>query len=187
MDLSKSTDRFVPGSFITVLDLEKKSAGLLVDLIEERGDRIALHGFDSNGRNQVNYTHFKDFQEPFGSGQQALLDARESGLSTRMGGAIRHATALLKREQEEKKILLLITDGAPSDIDIVDDEYLVEDAREAVRDALAQGVQVFCLTLDQQGDGCAHRIFGLRRYLIVDSAEALTSHLMAAVVRLVDS
>lgn len=187
LDFSKSTDEFIPGSFTTILEMEKRAALFLSELVESNTDRLAVHGFNSDGRHQVNYVHFKDFEEPLGRIQRNRIEEHESGLSTRMGSAIRHATELLQHEQEENKVLLLVTDGAPSDIDVLDDEYLIEDARHAVMDASLRNVGAFCVTLDRLGKPYVRRIFGKRRYLIVDNPSALSRHLTNAFARMINS
>ena len=185
MDLSESTGRFVPGSFTTVLAVEKRAATLVAESLDASRDRVAVHGFSSNGREEVNYVCIKDFDEPFGAEQQARLKSEESRLSTRMGAALRHASAVLAVESAERKLILLLTDGEPSDVDVFEDDYLVEDARHAVTSATARGVQTFCLTLDRDADTYVRRIFGSRNYLIADKAAAFAGSTGQALARLI--
>ncbi|TNY09907.1 VWA domain-containing protein, partial [Escherichia coli] len=112
-----------------------------------------------------------DFEEPFDETQQKRLAALSGGLSTRMGAALRHAATLLDRETADHKVVLMLTDGEPSDIDVVEDDYLVEDARHAVASAAGRGIRTFCLTLDRKADDYVRRIFGARNYLIADRAD----------------
>lgn len=184
MDLSTSTDRFVAGSFTKVLDLEKQAAAIVAQTLDADRDRVAVHGFSSNGRHEVHYRRVKDFDEPFGSRQRARLAALTSSLSTRMGAALRHATMLLAAEMADHKVILVLTDGEPSDIDVVEENYLVEDAREAVSRAAAQKVRTYCLTLDRRADRYVRRIFGMRNFLIVERASAFTSNTNKTLMRL---
>jgi len=185
MDLSESTRHFVPGSFISVLDLEKRAAALVAESFDASRDRIAVHGFRSNGRREVTYLHIKDFDEPFGSAQRRRLQRQQGKLSTRMGAALRHASAALAAERVDQKVILLLTDGEPSDVDVLEDDYLVEDARQAVVTAASRGIRTFCLTLDRNADRYVRRIFGERHYLIVDVADAFTTRLAQTLVRIV--
>lgn len=185
MDLSVSTRRFVPGSFTTVLEVEKRAARVVAQALDSGRDRVAVHGFASNGRHEVNYQRIKDFDEPFGAEQQARLAALQGSLSTRMGAALRHASAALDGQAVDHKVILMLTDGEPSDVDVVEDEHLVEDARHAVASAAARGIRTFCLTLDRQADAYVRRIFGSRNYLIADRADAFAGHTGDALVRLV--
>jgi len=184
MDLSISTDRFVPGSFTRVIDLEKQAATIVVDALDAARDRIAVHGFCSNGRHEVLYHRVKDFDEPFGSTQRERLAALSSTLSTRMGAALRHATTALAAEEADHKVILVLTDGEPSDIDVVEENYLVEDAREAVVSAARNKVRIFCLTLDRRADHYVRRIFGERNFMIVERASAFTSTANNTLMRL---
>jgi nitric oxide reductase NorD protein len=185
MDLSVSTERFVPGSFTTVLDVEKRAATLVAQSLDMDKDRVAVHGFASSGRHEVHYQSVKAFDEPFGAVQQARLAALAGGLSTRMGAALRHASAALAQLPVDHKVILMLTDGEPSDIDVVEDDYLVEDARHAVASAAQHGIRTFCLTLDRHADAYVRRIFGARNYLIADHADAFAGHTGQTLVRLV--
>jgi len=185
MDLSESTGRFVPGSFTTVIDIEKRAARVVVDALGGDADRVAVHGFASNGRHEVYYQRIKDFDEPFGAEQQARLAQVQGGLSTRMGAALRHASAALAQQTADHKVIVMLTDGEPSDVDVVEDDYLVEDARHAVVDAAARGIRTFCVTLDTQADGYVRRIFGARNYLIADRAASFAGYTGQALVKLI--
>ncbi|MHB0991829.1 MAG: VWA domain-containing protein [Burkholderiales bacterium] len=185
MDLSESTKRFVSGSFTSVLDIEKRAATLVAESLDASRDRVAVHGFSSNGRHEVHYVRIKDFDDPFGPEQKARLKDEKGRLSTRMGAALRHASETLVPETSERKLILLLTDGEPSDVDVFEDDYLVEDARHAVTSATARGIDIFCLTLDRQADGYVQRIFGARNYLIADQAATFANSTGQALVKLI--
>lgn len=170
MDTSISTDRFAAGSFTRVLDLEKQAAVTVTEGLDGNLTRVAVHAFASNGRHEVHYRSVKDFDEPFDEVSRNRLQGLTSGMSTRMGTAIRHATRLLKDRQSDNQIILVLTDGQPSDIDVLDSDYLLEDTHHAVVTAAAQHVRTFCLTLDRRADDHARRIFGDRNYLISERA-----------------
>lgn len=185
MDLSESTKRFVPGSFTSVLEAEKRAATLVAESLDSSRDRVAVHGFSSNGRAEVNYVSIKEFDEPFGAEEKQRLRVQEGQLSTRMGAALRHASSALASEDADRKVILLLTDGEPSDIDIFEEDYLVEDSRHAVITAAAQGIQTFCLTLDGKADVYVRRIFGTRNYLIADKADGFAGHTGQALAKLI--
>lgn len=185
MDLSASTERFVPGSFTTVIEVEKRAARVVATALDCKTDRVALHGFASNGRHEVHYQCIKDFDEPFSTEAQARLMQLQGGLSTRMGAAVRHASAALALQTADHKVIVMLTDGEPSDVDVVEDDYLVEDARHAVGSAAAHGIRTFCLTLDRQADAYVRRIFGARNYLIADQAASFAGYTEQALVKLI--
>ena len=184
LDLSESTNDAVMGTFVSLLDLEKRAATLVAQSIDADYDRLAIDGFCSDGREQVHYVRIKDFDEPFTAAQEQALNKQQGSLSTRMGAALRHAGWRLNSETTEKKILLLVTDGEPSDIDVTDKTYLIEDAREAVHALAIKGITVFCLTLDPLADPYVKTIFGAQNYLIVDKAVRLPAQLSEALARL---
>jgi nitric oxide reductase activation protein len=186
LDLSESTNDRVTG-FTSVLDVEKQAADLLAQSIDLDYDRLAIDGFCSDGRANVHYLRLKDFDEPYDDVRRQRLKRQQGELSTRMGAALRHAGARLAAQVAEKRILLLVTDGEPSDIDVADADYLVEDARHAAQALQAKGVTVFCLTLDKAAGGYVKKIFGARNFLIVDNAMTLPTQLARALTRIAAS
>ena len=77
-----------------------------------------------------------------------------------MGAAIRHLTSALGRERTSRRLLLILSDGKPNDVDVYEGRYGVEDTRQAVAEARRQGVTVFSLTVDREAPRYASRIFG---------------------------
>lgn len=187
MDLSESTNEKVGigegeegyEDAPSILDLTRESTGLLAWAIDSIGDAFAVHGFASDGRHDVQYYRFKDFNEPYGDEAKARLAGMRGGLSTRMGAALRHAGWHLTQQPAQKRLVLLVTDGEPADIDERDPQYLRHDAKKAVEDLAMQGIYTYCLTLDPQADRYVARIFGENRYSIVDHVERLPERLPA--------
>ncbi|MBP7711799.1 MAG: nitric oxide reductase activation protein NorD [Gammaproteobacteria bacterium] len=179
LDLSESTREVLPGSDRPVLQLAREATTLLAWAIHGIGDPFAVHGFASDGRHDVQYYRFKDFEQPWDDAAKARLAGMQGGLSTRMGAALRHAAGFLRRQRQQKKLLLLVTDGEPADIDVRDPQYLREDTRKAVEELAARGVQTFCLTLDPAADEYVARIFGATRFAVVDRVQRLPERLPA--------
>lgn len=177
LDLSHSTNDKVAGQEHTVLDLTRSACALLADAIQKVGDPFAIHGFCSDGRHDVNYWRFKNFDQPYDELAKARLAGMQGQLSTRMGAAIRHATAALKAQRSSKKLLLVITDGEPADVDVRDPQYLRHDTKKAVEAAARNGVTTYCMSLDPRADQYVSRIFGERHYLVVDKVERLPEKL----------
>jgi hypothetical protein len=178
LDLSESTnDPTASGQ--TVLDLTRSATLLLGEAVARVGDSFAVHGFCSDGRAQVFYQRFKDFPDPWGMAAKARIMGAEGRLSTRMGAAIRHGAHLLGQVRATRRLMLVITDGAPADIDVRDPHYLRADARRAVEEAAKRGITPFCLTLDPGADGYAQRIFGPRNVQVVEKVERLPERLPA--------
>jgi hypothetical protein len=182
LDLSESTNERVQkddDTSPTVLTLTREATGLLAWAIDAIGDPFAIHGFASDGRHDVQYYRFKDFNQPYDDTPKARLAGMKGGLSTRMGAALRHAGYHLRQQPAEKRLVLLITDGEPADIDERDPQYLRHDAKKAVEDLAMQGIYTYCLTLDPLADRYVARIFGENRFAIVDHVERLPERLPA--------
>jgi len=176
LDLSQSLNEKVAGSQQTILELSQEAVSLLAWAIEALGDPFAIAGFHSDTRHEVRYHHIKGFSERWDDAVKARLAAMEAGWSTRMGAAIRHAGHYLSNRQSDKKILLLLTDGEPSDIDVTDGDYLRNDAKKAVGELATQGITVFCLSLDPKADEYVSDIFG-SRWQVLDRIERLPEQL----------
>ncbi len=182
LDLSQSTTDPVDkdnADSPTILSLTREATGLLAWAIDGIGDPFAVHGFSSDGRHDVRYYQFKDFDQPYDDGPKARLAGMQGGESTRMGAALRHAGWHLSRTTARKRLVLLITDGEPADIDERDPQYLRHDAKKAVEDLAAKGIHTYCLTLDPLADQYVARIFGANRYSILDDVKKLPERLPA--------
>lgn len=177
IDLSESTNDTVLGSDSTVLQLAREATVLLADALNKIGDPFAIHGFDSNGRHDVEYFRYKDFGSAYNDQAKSRLAGMSGQLSTRMGAAMRHAGSILKRQPSSKKLLLVITDGEPADNDVRDPQYLRFDAKKAVEELTRNGIATYCLSLDPRADQYVSRIFGAKNYMVVDHVQRLPEKL----------
>ncbi len=184
LDSSQSTAEHVSGSTVSVLEMEKEAAALLSHALNALGDPFALAAFASDGRETLRYHRLKDFDKPYDQAAQAALAGLESGLSTRLGGAIRFAGRDLARQSTHRRLLLVVTDGEPSDIDVPDRRYLVEDARQAVQGLAMQGIDCFCVGLESGADSYLSRIFGRYNSLTIDRLDRLPDRLPRLYFRL---
>lgn len=176
IDLSASVDEVPEGCTQSILELSQEAVALLAWAIEELGDPFAIAGFDSNTRHEVRYRHLKGFSEHWGPQVKARLAAMEAGMSTRMGAAMRHAGHYLEGRDSDKKLLLILTDGEPADIDVKDERLLIEDARQAFKELDAKGIYTYCINLDARADHYVRDIFG-RQYTIIDHIKRLPEQL----------
>ena len=80
------------------------------------------------------------------------------------------------------KILIIITDGYPQDIDYGpdrrSDEYGIQDTAHAIQELSQAGVQVFCLSVDPAGNDYLRRVCAPNRYLVIDEVNALPVELV---------
>jgi nitric oxide reductase activation protein len=176
LDLSESLRERIPGSEQTILELSQEAVSLLAWAIDRLGDPLAIAGFHSNTRHDVRYHHIKGFSEPWGDEPKSRLAAMEAGYSTRMGAALRHAAHYLGAQKADKKLLLILTDGQPSDVDSPDERALIEDARIAVRELDRQAIFPYCISLDARADDYVADIFG-QRYSVIDNIARLPQRL----------
>jgi hypothetical protein len=176
LDLSESLNEKAAGSEQTILELSQEAVSLLAWAIEKLGDPFAIAGFHSNTRHDVRYLHIKGYGEHFNDDVKARLAAMQAGYSTRMGAAVRHAAHYLGKRTADKKLMLILTDGKPSDVDVHDERLLIEDARQAVKELDQQGIFPYCISLDPKADEYVSDIFG-RQYTVIDRVERLPERL----------
>jgi nitric oxide reductase NorD protein len=176
LDLSASLNDVPDGCTQTILELSQEAVSLLGLAIDGLGDEFAIAGFSSNTRHEVYYQHIKGFGENWDDTVKGRLAAMEAGYSTRMGAALRHAGHYLGTRKAEKKLLLVLTDGEPSDIDVSDPKLLLEDSRKAVQELDQDGVYTYCINLDSRADEYVADIFG-KQYTVIDKVERLPEQL----------
>jgi len=143
---------------------------------KQLGDEFAIAGFCSNSRHEVRYQHIKGFSERWDDNVKGRLAAMEAGYSTRMGAAMRHAAHYLEARKADKKLLLVLTDGEPSDIDVTDDKLLIHDSHKAVQELDQKGIYTHCINLDPKADEYVQDIFG-QQYTVIDKLERLPEKL----------
>jgi hypothetical protein len=164
-----------------VVDVEKDTLALMADALATLGDACAVYGFSGNGRDDVEFHVAKDFADPPSRSTWAALAAIEPRGSTRMGAAIRHAAAKLARQPASLRLLVVVSDGYPQDIDYgpdrLDEEYGIQDTARALRDVETGGTRTFCVTVDPAGHDYLRRMCPPGRYLVIDDVPALPAEL----------
>ena len=183
LDLSESLNDKAAGSQQSILELSQEAVSLLAWTVDQLGDPLAIAGFHSNTRHDVRYLHLKGFGEHWDNEVKARLAAMQAGYSTRMGAAMRHAAHTLSAQKADTRLLLVLTDGRPSDVDVHDELLLTHDARQAVKELSAQGITPYCVSLDAQADGYVREIFG-NNYVVVDRVATLPEKLPKLFMRL---
>lgn len=183
LDLSESLNEKAAGSEQTILELSQEAVSLLAWAVQQLGDPFSIAGFHSNTRHDVRYMHIKGFSEQWGDEVKGRLAAMDASYSTRMGAAMRHAAHYLEKQQADKKLMLILTDGEPADIDSKDGRILIEDARQAVQELDGQGIYAYCINLDPKADEYVKDIFG-KQYTIIDKVAQLPEKLPALFISL---
>ncbi|HTW72312.1 MAG TPA: hypothetical protein VME47_20685 [Acetobacteraceae bacterium] len=170
----------------TLMDLERIAVALLAETLTGLGDPFALLAFASDGREAVRLTRVKDFGESYGPAAQARLAGLRAGLSTRLGAAIRHAGAEMGRISSFRRLVLVLSDAEPSDIDVTDPLDLVEDARRATLALRSRGIDTFGVILaeDARAASVSARIFGPGGFAPMRRLEELAARLSDLYFRL---
>ena len=176
LDLSQSLNDVPAGCEQTILELSLEAVSLLAWAIERLGDKFAIAGFSSNTRHEVRYQHIKGFSEHWDDSVKSRLAAIKAGYSTRMGAAMRHAAHYLGAQKADKKLLLVLTDGEPSDVDADDDQLLIQDTHKAVQELDQDGIYTYCINLDPHADDYVQDIFG-GHFSVIDHVNRLPEKL----------
>ncbi len=186
VDLSASTRESVGESGKSVIEVEKEALVLMCEALEALGDRYGIFGFSGRGRQMVTFDVFKDFGERYGGDVKGRIGAMTYRMENRDGAAIRHATRRLMDVDARSRLLILLSDGKPLDCgcDLYQASYAQADTRTALREARAQRIHPFCITVDPQGEDYLKEMYGAVRYAVIDSVTALPSRLPAIYRRL---
>jgi nitric oxide reductase NorD protein len=177
VDVSLSTEGVIDG--LRILDVEKEALVALSLGLHACGDTHAIFTFTSRRRSMVHIRSIKDFHEPLGAAALRRIQALRPGHYTRMGAAIRHASARLYQQAHRHRLLLLLTDGKPNDIDHYEGRYGIEDTRMAIREARRSGLTVFGITVDEHAREYFPYMFGRGGYVIFPHVAKLTQALPA--------
>jgi len=175
-DLSLSTDAYATPE-AKVIDVIRDALFVFGEALHAVDDPFAVWGFSSVRRSHVRLQHLKPFDEPWDDACRNRVGAIKPGYYTRMGAAIRHATLQLAARPEHRRLLMLLTDGKPNDLDIYEGRYGLEDTRHAVQQAIAAGLTPFCITIDDQAHDYLPLLFGQQGYAMVRRPQDLVGQL----------
>lgn len=172
VDMSFSTGEALP-SGKRIIDVEREGLVLMAEALESIGDRWAVFGFSTERKEKVDFFVVRDFGEPFTDGVKMRFESIRPMAQTRLGAAIRHANSFLERQDSLIRLLILLSDGRPYDIDYGDVDYAVEDTRMALWEGRTRGINSFCITVDKKSRDYLPRMYGEANYTIIDNIEAL--------------
>jgi len=182
-DLSLSTDSWVD-NHARVIDVIRDSLLLFAESLGATGDRFAMYGFSSRRRDLVRFHQLKTFAETYNQRVRGRITAIKPGYYTRMGAAIRQATRLLAEQPAGRRLLLLLTDGKPNDLDRYEGRYGIEDTRHALHQARGLGLLPFCVTVDRKAGEYLPHLFGSGGYVVIHKPSQLPRKLPLLYARL---
>jgi hypothetical protein len=176
VDMSYSTgDELSSGK--RIIDVEREGLVLMAEALESIGDQWAVYGFSSHYRDKVDFFVVRDFGEKFGPQVKMRFENIRPIAQTRLGAAIRHAGSLLARQPSRIRLLILMSDGRPYDIDYGDADYAVEDTRRSLWECRRKGVGSFCITVDKKSRDYLPYMFGEANYTLIDNIETMPARL----------
>ena len=178
-DLSQSTDAYASNE-ARVIDVIRDALYVFGEALTAVGDPFSMWGFSSVRRNNVRMQYLKGFDEAWNDATRARVGAVRPGYYTRMGAAIRHATSQLQSRPERKRLLMLLTDGKPNDLDVYEGRYGLEDTRHAIHEARLAGLTPFCVTIDSAAHDYLPMLFGRQGYALVHRPQDLVKRLTQA-------
>jgi nitric oxide reductase NorD protein len=156
-----------------IIEIEKEGLVLMSEALEAVGDTYSINGFTSEGRRNVKFYVVKDFDEKYSDEVKQRIGGINFQNNTRLGAAIRHATAKLAKQEARTRLLIVLSDGRPYDHDYGDARYAREDTREALRQAKNQGITPFCITIDRESEAELRDLYGEIGYTIIDDVLSL--------------
>jgi hypothetical protein len=160
-----------------IIEIEKEGLVLMSEALEAVGDVYAINGFTSEGRRNVKFYVVKDFDEKYNDEVKRRIGGINYQNNTRLGAAIRHATAKLAKQDARTRLLIVLSDGRPYDHDYGDARYAREDTREALRQAKNEGITPFCITIDRESEAELRDLYGEIGYTIIDDVLTLPERL----------
>jgi hypothetical protein len=160
-----------------IIEIEKEGLVLMSEALEAVGDIYSINGFTSEGRRNVKFYVVKDFDEKYADEVKQRIGGITFQNNTRLGAAIRHATAKLAKQEARTRLLIVLSDGRPYDHDYGDARYAREDTREALRQAKNQGITPFCITIDRESEAELKDLYGDIGYTIIDDVLSLPERL----------
>ncbi len=186
VDVSGSTDGWISANK-RIVDVEREALLLVSIALQGMAEPHAVAAFSGEGPHGVVVRIIKSFDEAFSASVARRIASLEPEHYTRAGAALRHATAVLMGQPARHRLLLLLSDGKPNDVDDYEGRYGVEDMRQAVTEARLQGINAFCLTVDRQAANYLPDIFGPRQYALLPKPELLPAVLLDWMRRLMQN
>ncbi|MGH9900712.1 MAG: nitric oxide reductase activation protein NorD, partial [Pyrinomonadaceae bacterium] len=167
-----------------IIEVEKEGLVLMSEALEAVGDPYSIYGFTSEGRRNVKFYVVKDFTERYSEEVERRIGGINYQHNTRLGAAVRHAAARLKKQEAKTRLLIVLSDGRPYDHDYGDARYAREDTREALRQARLDGITPFCITIDRDSEAELRDLYGEVGYTIIDDVLSLPERMPAIYRRL---
>ena len=184
LDISNST-RFELDTGYRIVDIERQAMLVLAEALSELRDVFSIYAFSGYGRDQVNCLRLKEFDEDYDKTVKERIFSIHPRGSTRLGAALRHMGRRMKNRTEQRKLLLLLTDGRPYDpADGYKGIYALEDTRKALQELNNDGIYTYGLTIDRAGLEYLPYLYGPGKFTVFSNVSALPEFLPKLYARL---
>lgn len=181
VDSSLSSDSWVQNK--RVLDISLEALLVFGEASGMLGDPVMVAGFNSNTRNNCKFLEWKSFDQDWNAFKTKVDHIVPEGY-TRIGPAIRHATYILNQRKEKHKVLLIFTDGRPTDYDRYEGTYGLSDVRKAIKESESTGVATFAIAVDPSAKQFLPNLFGNGNFQILMNIQKLPEILTRLYVKL---
>ncbi|QOY55481.1 VWA domain-containing protein [Candidatus Sulfurimonas marisnigri] len=171
-DISLSTEAGITQE-IRIIDMIKDGLMVFSESLERLQDRFAIYAFSSIKNKNVRFHIIKNFKEKYSNLIRGRIDSIKPGYYTRLGAAIRESGKILNKQQSQNKLLLIISDGKPNDVDRYDGRYGIEDTKKAIQEVKKLGITPFCITIDLEAKDYLSYLFGKNGYVVVRDSKKL--------------
>jgi nitric oxide reductase NorD protein len=171
-DISLSTEAGITQE-IRVIDMIQDALIVFSESLHRLQDRFAIYTFSSIKNTKVNFHIIKNFKEKYSDNVRGRIHAIKPGYYTRMGAGIRESAKILEKQQSANKLLLILSDGKPNDVDRYDGRYGIEDTKKAIEEVKKKGITPFCITIDIDAKEYLPYLFGRNSYAVIRDAKKL--------------
>jgi len=171
-DISLSTEAGVTQD-IRVIDMIQDSLMVFSESLQRLEDKFGIYAFSSIKNKKVNFHIIKNFKEKYSDLVRGRIDVLKPGYYTRLGAALRESAKILDKQHSANKLLLILSDGKPNDVDRYDGRYGIEDTKKAIEELKQKGIVPFCITIDVEAKEYLPYIFGRNSYAVIRDAKKL--------------
>ncbi|HIH2763842.1 MAG TPA: hypothetical protein ACYCC0_00885 [Candidatus Azoamicus sp.] len=133
------------------LEKLKNIAYIIAEGVNNTSTKFIIDAFHSNTRYDCRYLIIKDIYEQWIKKKYALNNIKPTGY-TRIGPALRHSITLLKKIKTEKKIIILLSDGTPTDYDEYEGLYGLNDIKKVLIEAKKQRIYIKTLLINNKNN-----------------------------------
>ena len=160
-----------------------KTIAILGEVLDGLFENVAIMAFNGKTRRQCHYHIVKEFDHPWKSSLPRLMGVVPDGY-TRIGAALRHSLTKIKMVNSHQRVIVLLSDGKPTDYDTYEGKYGIQDVRQVVREAKQNNVDIFSLAIDQDAKYYFPQMFGKNNYRILNHPQQLPDHFISLLSRL---